>query len=365
MNAAPPRGAIRRDPLEVAIDTRIVERDYQTRLHRHPVPGDQRRAPQAAGRDGRPAPARPARPPPSSSGCSRQDAITRVLFLVDRIPLAKQTEDAFAEHLPDFPAYVLRAGRRFQDEKRITITTLQSMMNLYADYSSGYFDLDHLRRVPPLHLRQVERRAEALRRHPDRPDRDAVRASAEVLADLEDDEDRAFVRDTLRFFEVDKPTFRYTLKEAIREGYLVPYQIYKAMTVKTAAEGGFPVARDELDWSAMDAATRAEFEALFGDQDTITVDPAALERRFTIPERNRAMVREFRDVVDNGYTGREGRPAQALDRQDHRVRGHQAPRRDAGPDVRRRFRRSRSRRPRSAMPTTSYPAWARTTPSTA
>ena len=33
-------------------------------------------------------------------------AITRVLFLVDRIPLAKQTEDAFAEHLSDFPAYV-------------------------------------------------------------------------------------------------------------------------------------------------------------------------------------------------------------------------------------------------------------------
>jgi len=57
-------------------------------------------------------------------------AITRVLFLVDRIPLAKQTEDAFAEHLSDFPAYVLRAGRRFQDEKRITITTLQSMVNI-------------------------------------------------------------------------------------------------------------------------------------------------------------------------------------------------------------------------------------------
>jgi type I restriction enzyme R subunit len=64
-----------------------------------------------------------------------------VLFLVDRIPLAKQTEDAFAEHLPGYPAYVLRAGRRFQDEKRITVTTLQSMINVYTKYSSGYFDL--------------------------------------------------------------------------------------------------------------------------------------------------------------------------------------------------------------------------------
>jgi type I restriction enzyme R subunit len=69
------------------------------------------------------------------------NAISRVLFLVDRIPLALQTEDAFKEHLRDYPAYVLHAGRRFQDEKRITITTLQSMINIYRDYSSGYFDL--------------------------------------------------------------------------------------------------------------------------------------------------------------------------------------------------------------------------------
>jgi type I restriction enzyme, R subunit len=53
----------------------------------------------------------------------------------------KQTEDVFVQHVPNLPAYVLRAGRRFQDEKRITITTLQSMVNLYAEYSSGYFDL--------------------------------------------------------------------------------------------------------------------------------------------------------------------------------------------------------------------------------
>jgi type I restriction enzyme R subunit len=68
-----------------------------------------------------------------------------------------------------------------------------------------------------------------------------------------DEDDQLAIRDTLRFFEVDRPTFSYKMKDAIREGYLVPYQIYKAKTVKTAAEGGFEVARDELDWSAMDA----------------------------------------------------------------------------------------------------------------
>ena len=53
---------------------------------------------------------------------------------------------------------------------------------------------------------------------------------------MPDEEDKAFFRDTLRFFEVDRPTYRYTLRDAINAGYLVPYQIYQAITVKTAAE---------------------------------------------------------------------------------------------------------------------------------
>ena len=142
------------------------------------------------------------------------------------------------------------------------------------------------------------------------------------------------MRDTLRFFEVDKPTFTYKLKDAIREGYLVPYQIYKAKTVKTAAEGGFEVKRADLDWSAMDAETRAEFEKLFGEEQSIMIDPSALERRFTIPERNRALVREFRDVYDNGYRDGKGSAAQTTDRQNHCVRGHKTPRGNPGRNAR-------------------------------
>ena len=115
------------------------------------------------------------------------------------------------------------------------------------------------------------------------------------------------MRDTLRFFEVEEPTFRYTLRRAIAEGYLAPYRIYRAMTVKTAAEGGFEVRRDELDWSAMDARRRGRSSRSCSVRRTLsTVDPRALERKFTIPERNRAIVREFRNVLENGFTGRDG-----------------------------------------------------------
>ncbi len=232
--------------------------------------------------------------------------VTRVLFLVDRIPLARQTEDAFAEHLPDLPAYVLRGGRRFQDEKRITITTLQSMVNQYADYSAGYFDLV----ISDECHRSIYGKWSGVLKHFDGIQIGLTAtpcvAAPEILASIEDDEDGAFIRDTLRFFELDRPTFRYTLKQGIGEGFLKPYRIYNARTVKTAAHGGFIVRRDELDWSAMHPATTEELNELFGDDDTITVDPNALERRFTIPERNRAIVREFRDVLANGYSGKDG-----------------------------------------------------------
>lgn len=295
-------GHVRRDPLTVAIDEHIVERDYQTEcidaLCREINAGRRKMLVEMATGTGKTRTAAA-----FIKRLFEANAITRVLFLVDRIPLAKQTEDAFAEHLPDFPAYVLRAGRRFQDEKRITITTLQSMVNIYREYSSGYFDLV----ISDECHRSIYGKWSGVLKH-----FDGVQVgltATPCIANVEhfgDEEDKLAIRDTLRFFEVEKPTFSYKLKDAIRDGYLVPYQIYKAKTVKTAAEGGFEVKRDELDWSAMDADTRAEFEKLFGTEQSVVIDPAALERRFTIPERNRAIVREFRDVLERGYTDAKG-----------------------------------------------------------
>ena len=234
-------------------------------------------------------------------------AVTRVLFLVDRIALAGQAEDAFTDHLRDYPCHVLRPGRGFDRAKRITIATLQTMIAEYGRLSSGYFDLV----ITDECHRSIYGRWSGALRHFDgiQMGLTATPCTADAVrtADREaDPEDGRFVRDTLRFFEVEEPTFRYTLRRAIAEGYLAPYRIYRAMTVKTAAEGGFEVRRDELDWSAMDATTRAELEELFCESDVVDVDPRALERKFTIPERNRAIVREFRNVLENGFTGRDG-----------------------------------------------------------
>ena len=292
---------VKQDPFAIPIDERVAGRDYQKgcidTLCREIARGRRKFLVEMATGTGKTRMAAA-----FIKRLFQANAITRVLFLVDRIPLAKQTEDVFAEHLPDYPCYVLRAGRRFQDEKQITITTLQSMINIYGEYSAGYFDLV----ISDECHRSIYGQWSGVLKHFDGI-QVGLTATPCVSDELDgDEEDKLFVRDTLRFFEVDKPTFTYKLKEAIRDGYLVPYQIYKARTVKTAAEGGFEVKRSELDWSAMDEGTRAEFEKIFAGGERIMVDPSALERRFTIPERNRAIVREFRDVVENGYRDGKG-----------------------------------------------------------
>jgi len=229
---------------------------------------------------------------------------TRALFVVDRNTLAIQAEDAFAEHLPHLPCYrVPRTGRRFQDEKRVTIVTLQTLVNEYEKYSSGYFDLiviDECHRSIYGQWRRALDHFDGIKV--------GLTATPCIMQDAPevDDEDRAAIRDTLRFFEVSRPTYSYSMSEAIADGHLVPYEIYRAMTARTAATDGFSVARSDIDWAALDAPTSAELHRLFADRDPIIVDPSALERKFTIPERNRAMVREFREVLDNGYTGPNG-----------------------------------------------------------
>jgi type I restriction enzyme R subunit len=229
---------------------------------------------------------------------------TRALFVVDRNTLAIQAEDAFAEHLPHLPCYrVPRTGRRFQDEKRVTIVTLQTLVNEYEKYSSGYFDLiviDECHRSIYGQWRRALDHFDGIKV--------GLTATPCVMQDASDvdDEDRAAIRDTLRFFEVSRPTYSYSMSEAIADGHLVPYEIYRAMTARTAATDGFSVARSDIDWAALDAPPRAELERQFADRDPIIVDPSALERKFTIPERNRAMVREFREVLENGYTGPNG-----------------------------------------------------------
>ena len=293
---------VRRDLASVAIDRKIVDRDYQIdcieALSAEILRGRRKLLVEMATGTGKTRTAAALIKRLFEAGI-----VTRVLFLVDRIALAGQAEDAFTDHLRDYPCHVLRPGRGFDRAKRITIATLQTMIAEYRQLSPGYFDLV----ITDECHRSIYGKWSGVLRHFDGIQLGLTATPCTAEEDvIADPEDGLFVRDTLLFFELEKPTFRYTLRQAIDAGHLVPYRIYKAKTVKTAADDGFAVGRDELEWCAMAPATKTEFEELFAESDSITVDPRALERKFTIPERNRAMVREFRDCFEKGFMGKDG-----------------------------------------------------------
>jgi type I restriction enzyme R subunit len=303
---------LRLDPLAVPIDTRIADRDYQKvcidTLAREIQLGRRKLLVEMATGTGKTRTAAAL-----IKRLFAANVVTRVLFLVDRIPLALQTEDAFNDHLRELPCYVLRSGKRFDDAKRITVTTLQSMVNIYRDYSAGYFDLvitDECHRSIYGKWRKVLEHFDGIQI--------GLTATPCVKPPPEDgspeNDDTKLLRDTFKFFGVDKPTFAYTMKQAIGDGYLVNYQIYKAKTVKTAKQDGIEIKRDEIQWEALDAKTRKELDDAFAaaanmqpPRAHILIDPNALERKFTIPARNQAIVREFRKVMDEGYIDKQGR----------------------------------------------------------
>lgn len=325
---------LRTDPMGVPVDRKIAGRDYQIAcidtLCREIDQGRRKLLVEMATGTGKTRTAAAL-----IKRLFQANRVTRVLFLVDRIPLALQTEDAFVEHLRDYPCYVLRAGKRFQDEKRVTITTLQSMINIYRDYSAGYFDLvltDECHRSIYGKWRKVLEHFDGtqigLTATP------CVAPPPNHTGADADGEDQRFARDTLRFFEVTQPSFRYTLKEAVDQGYLVGYQIYRAQTVKTAAKGGFEVKRDEILWDELDEATNEELTRAFGEPGQ---PPGGPQRPGAQVHPPRAQPRHRARAPPSarpGLHGADRAQTQAAARQDHRLRRHQAPRRDPGADAR-------------------------------
>ncbi len=214
----------RRDLATVAIDRRIVDRDYQIEcveaLSVEVSRGRRKLLVEMA----------------TGTGKTRTAAafvkrlfeagiVTRVLFLVDRIALVGQAEDAFTDHLRDYPCHVLRPGRGFDRAKRITISTLQTMIADYRMLSPGYFDLV----ITDECHRSIYGKWSGVLRHFDGIQLGLTATPCTADADrLPDPEDGSFVHDTLRFFELAEPSFRYTLRRAIGAGHLVPYRIYKA-----------------------------------------------------------------------------------------------------------------------------------------
>ncbi len=163
--------------------------------------------------------------------------ISRVLFLVDRIELAKQAKETFDDYLRDWPATILYGGKRSLSGQ-IVVGTLDTIAGQLGrdGFGHAYFDLV----VTDECHRSIYNTHRATLGHFDAvhigltatPNPGELRWVSEY--------ERQLVRSTYMFFDCwdaakkeGRPTFCYAIQEGINEGYLANYRIYQAESVLT------------------------------------------------------------------------------------------------------------------------------------
>lgn len=210
----------------------------------------------------------------------------RVLFIVDRIELAKQALDAFQMAFKDdYRAVRYKPGQHAVfGGASIVVATIQSLnIHFKNDFTPGYFDLvinDEAHRSIYGELpRQVVEYFQAARIGLTATPNDFLKNID--LDKLQEDDplklEYRFVRDTYKHFgcEVSTPTFRYTIQDGVRDGYLVKPRIARMLSIITkeaVSDEGWKIEIDGEDY---------------------TYRISQLERQVLIPKRNELICQQF------------------------------------------------------------------------
>jgi type I restriction enzyme R subunit len=186
--------------------------------------------------------------------------VSRVLFLADRIELAKQAKETFDEYLKDWPSELLYDGKRSLEGQIVagTLDTVAAQLD-EGGFGHAYFDLV----ITDECHRSIYNTHRATLGHFDAVHIGLTATPSPGELRWVSDKERLLVKNTYMFFDCwdnatkqGKPTFAYTIQQGIKDRCLVPYKIYVADTQLTI-EG---TSWNEEEISATDWGRRAESE---------------------------------------------------------------------------------------------------------
>ena len=158
--------------------------------------------------------------------------ISRVLFLADRIELAKQAKETFDNYLKEYPSTILYGGKRSL-EGQIVVGTLETIASQLGPggFGHAYFDLV----VTDECHRSIYNTHRATLAH-----FDAIHIGLTATPNPGElrwinEHERQLVRSTYMFFDCwdsaaqeGRPTFSYGIRDGIKDGFLADYRIYVA-----------------------------------------------------------------------------------------------------------------------------------------
>lgn len=202
----------------------------------------------------------------------------RVLFLVDRLELEDQAKKAFAQLLAaDFQSVIYKENRDDWRRAEIVVTTVQSLLfnNKYQRlFSPTDFDLvisDEAHRSIGGNARAVFDYFIGYKLGLTATPRDYLRKFDKDAPTTKDprEAERRLLLDTYRTFgcESGQPTFRYSLLDGVKDGYLINPTVVDArseITTQLLSEAGFVVkVTDDTGEDKEEAYRQREFEKRF------------------------------------------------------------------------------------------------------
>ncbi|MBB4637645.1 DEAD/DEAH box helicase family protein [Longimicrobium terrae] len=205
----------------------------------------------------------------------------RVLFLVDRLELEDQAKKAFTSLLSaDFNTVIYKENRDDWRSAEIVVTTVQSLLfnNKYQRlFSPTDFDLvvsDEAHRSIGGNARSVFDFFVGYKLGLTATPRDYLRRFDQRNASDPREVERRLLLDTYRTFgcESGQPTFRYSLLDGVREGYLITPTVVDARTEVTtellSAEGFVVSFTDDTGEDQHETFKQREFEKRFFSDST-------------------------------------------------------------------------------------------------
>lgn len=206
----------------------------------------------------------------------------RILFLVDRLELENQAYKDFSNYLkPDYSTFIYKENRSDWKKSDIVVTTVQSLTfdNKYRRYFSPTdFDLvisDEAHRSISGNSRAVFEYFHGYKLGLTATPKDYLK-SVDINNVKENDQreiERRMLKDTYSTFgcENGEPTYRYSLIDGVKDGFLISPTVIDArteITTQLLSDDGYSVALTAVEGEAEETFVSRDFEKKFFSEKT-------------------------------------------------------------------------------------------------
>jgi len=201
----------------------------------------------------------------------------RILFLVDRLELEDQAFKAFSNYLkPDYSTYIYKKNKSDWHKADIVVTTIQSLMfndKYRYEFSPADFDLiisDEAHRSISGNARAVFEYFNGYKLGLTATPKDYLKGvDADKIRENDPREiERRMLRDTYSTFgcEGGEPTFRYSLLDGVKDGFLINPKVLDArteITTQLLSDKGYAVAIPTAEGEETETFISTDFEKKF------------------------------------------------------------------------------------------------------